>query len=132
MNHAKDAGDGDPLGDGAYQKNVPGSAPNEGAVYSVVGNSSKNTGGLTQHPVMADWDNYEGSLVIDVDGLHLDGYFIDKDGIEKDHFQIVKGVAGVPVLSEFGRVSLVATMILLVSIGFGHSRLRRNWLRRLS
>jgi hypothetical protein len=62
--HAKDAGDGDPGGDGAYEKPF-GAVPNQGAVYSVVGSSSKNSGGLTQHVVMAYWENFEGSLVIE-------------------------------------------------------------------
>ncbi|MFP6623666.1 MAG: metallophosphoesterase family protein [Myxococcota bacterium] len=89
--HAKDAGDGDPSGDGAYEKRILGPDPNQGAVYSVVGSSSKNAGGLTQHPIMAYWENIEGSLVIDIDGRQLDGYFIDLLGNQNDHFRILKG-----------------------------------------
>jgi hypothetical protein len=126
MTHAKDSGNGDPAGDGAYQKNLLEPAPNQGAVYSVVGSSSKNTGGLTQHPIMAYWDNYEGSLVIDIDGVRLDGYFIDKDGMEKDHFQITKAGAAVPAFSDLGRLMLVVMMILLASVGLRYSRLRRT------
>ena len=89
--HAKDAGNGDPLGDGAYQKPALGPVPHQGLVYSVVGSSSKNTGGLTQHPIMAYFENFEGSLVLDVDANQLDGYFINKLGAQNDHFQIIKG-----------------------------------------
>jgi len=86
-----DGGDGDPLGDGPYLKGTLGPAPHEGTVYSVVGSSSKNSGGLTLHPAMAYALNYEGSLLVDVEGHVLDGYFIDKDGVIDDVFQIVKG-----------------------------------------
>jgi hypothetical protein len=86
--HAMDTGDGDPDGDGGYQKPLFGL--NEGAVYSVVGSSSKSIGGLTRHPVMASWKNIEGSLVLDVDGQQLDGYFIDRLGNQSDHFRISK------------------------------------------
>ena len=108
--HARDAGDGDPDGDGAYRKPL-GLAPNQGAVYSVVGSSSKNTGGLTQHVVMAYWENIEGSLVIDIDGGQLDGYFITLDGDVNDHFRIVKGAKPIPVMSLSGRISLVLVML---------------------
>jgi hypothetical protein len=89
--HTVDGGDGDPAGDGPYLKATLGPAAHEGTVYSVVGSSSKNTGPLTLHPAMAFAINYEGSLVVDVEGHVLDGYFIDKDGDIEDVFQIVKG-----------------------------------------
>jgi len=85
-----DGGDGDPSGDGAYQKATLGPAAHEGAIYAVVGSSSKDSGGLTQHPVMSSWLNYEGSMVIDVNGSVLDAYFIDKDGDIEDRFRIEK------------------------------------------
>jgi hypothetical protein len=123
--HAKDPGDGDPEGDGAYQKPSLGPDPNQGAVYSVVGSSSKNTGSLTQHPVMAYWENYEGSLVIDVACNQLDGYFVNKDGAENDHFRIFKGTecgAEVPASSMTGRLVLVVMLIGLTWV----SRWRRS------
>jgi hypothetical protein len=86
-----DGGDGDPAGDGAYQKATLGPAPHEGAIYSVVGSSSKNTAGLLAHPVMSVGINYEGSLVIDVSGSQLDATFVDMDGVVGDRYRIVKG-----------------------------------------
>ena len=93
--HAKDAGNGDPLGDGAYEKPALGPDPHQGMIYSVVGSSSKNAGGLSQHAIMTAFQNIEGSLVLDVSGNQLDGYFIDKFGNQSDHFRVVKGTAGV-------------------------------------
>jgi hypothetical protein len=87
-----DGGDGDPNGNGAYQKATLGAAAHEGTVYAVVGSSSKNSGTLTQHPVMSYWLNYEGSMVVDVDGSVLDAYFIDKDGDIEDQFRIEKAL----------------------------------------
>jgi hypothetical protein len=87
-----DGGDGDPNGDGAYQKATLGAAPHQGAVYSVVGSSSKDSGGLSPHPVMTVGVNFEGSMVIDVVGRQLDAYWLDKnDPVPDDHFRILKG-----------------------------------------
>ncbi|MFQ5930951.1 MAG: purple acid phosphatase family protein, partial [Nitrospiraceae bacterium] len=90
--HALDAGDGDPNGDGAYKKATLEPAPHEGAVYSVVGSSSRNDGGLTAHPIMVIGVNLEGSMVIDIKGSQLDARWIDKNGTLVDHFQILKPV----------------------------------------
>lgn len=119
--HARDAGDGDPAGDGAYRK-PQGLAPNEGAVYSVVGSSSKNTGGLTQHVVMAYWENFEGSLVIDIVGQRLDGYFINKNGEVNDHFRIVKGSVQVPAMSSGGRTCLVLALLAVGAASLAPTR----------
>ena len=89
--HARDAGDGDPAGDGEYEKPTLGTAPNEGAVFAVVGSSSKDSGPLTTHPVMVRGVNYEGSLVLDVDGAVLEAAWIDMDGDVQDRFRIRKG-----------------------------------------
>jgi hypothetical protein len=90
--HAVDAGDGDPEGDGPYRK-PQCSGESRGAVYAVVGSSSKNGGELGAHPVMAVGIDYEGSLLVDVDGDRLDARFIDRDGVLGDRFQIVHGLA---------------------------------------
>jgi hypothetical protein len=119
--HAVDAGDGDPAGDGAYEKPL-GTVPNQGAVYSVVGSSSKNTGGLTQHVVMAYWENFEGSLVIDINGRRLDGYFITRNGDVNDHFTIFKGPVEIPALPPWG--SSILGLALLAAAGMGRARRR--------
>jgi len=90
-NHVVDGGDGDPNGDGGYAKPTLGPASHEGTIYSVVGSSSKNSGGLSLHPVMQVAVNYEGSLVVDVHYNRMDGTFIDKDGIIQDRFRVERG-----------------------------------------
>jgi hypothetical protein len=90
--HAVDAGDGDPEGDGPYRR-PQCSGGSRGAVYAVVGSSSKNGGELGSHPVMAVGIDYEGSLLVDVDGDRLDARWIDKDGVLGDRFQIVHGLS---------------------------------------
>lgn len=112
--HAVDPGDGDPGGDGAYVKPNLGPDPNQGAVYGVVGSSSKNSGPLTMHVAMAYAENFEGSLVIDIDGGQLDGYWIDMNGFVKDHFRILKGPqeppTEVPALSPLGRAAIAVAI----------------------
>jgi hypothetical protein len=80
-----DDGDGDPNGDGAYQK-TPG--PNAGAVYSVPGSSSQISGGDLNHPVMEVNLNLLGSVVLDFDGDRLDVRFIDDLGTIQDTYRI--------------------------------------------
>lgn len=120
--HVVDGGDGDPAGDGAYVKPATRMAPHEGAVYSVVGSSSKNSGGLAQHPVMAVYVNYEGSLVVDVEGGQLDGYWLDRDGAQGDHFRIVETADGIPALSASWTGAAALTVLLVGMLAFGRSR----------
>ena len=91
--HAKDSDNGNPADDNDYQKE---DGSNQGMVYSVVGSSSFNQGGLTQHPIMAYWVNIEGSMIIDVNGSQLDGSFVDFEGVVHDQFRIVKTFEPVP------------------------------------
>jgi hypothetical protein len=90
--HTVDAGDGDPAGDGSYEKATLGPSGHEGTVYSVVGSSSQNSG-AGAHPIMSVSINLEGSLIIDIDGNRLDGQWLDKNQIVGDHFRIVKGTS---------------------------------------
>ena len=86
--HAKDSTDGNP-DDGGYMKD-PGA--NEGSIYSVVGSSSKNQGGLSQHPIMTYWENIEGSVVVDITGSQMDAYFIRNDGAVNDEYRLTKNI----------------------------------------
>ena len=86
--HAKDASSGDP-DSGGYTKDP---AANQGAIYSVVGSSSFNQGGLTQHPIMTYWENIEGSAVIDIAGSRMDAYFIRNDGAVNDRYRLTKNI----------------------------------------
>ena len=117
--HVVDGGDGDPDGDGPYVKPSFGMAAHEGAVYSVVGSSSKVNGAPLDHPIMAVSIADLGSLVVDVDDNVLDGYWIDDTGVTRDHFRIVKGVGQVPALSPWGLLcaglALVACALAVLS-----------------
>ena len=118
--HTVNGGDGDPTGDGQYLKETRGLAPHEGTVYSVVGSSSMNNL-VFQHPVMAVWIAFEGSLVVDVEGNQLDGYWIDKNGLMGDRFRIIKGLDPIPTLPAWwGAVAVLA----LVAAGTFRRRLR--------
>lgn len=119
-----DGGDGDPgpSGDGPYLKATLGPAAHEGTVYAVVGSSSKNSGGLTAHPVMSYWLNYEGSLLIDVDGSTLAARFIDRNGAVRDTFQIEKQSPPVPTLPGWAIGGLVC-LFLATSTGTLRRRL---------
>jgi hypothetical protein len=89
--HAVDSGDGDPEGDGPYLKEAIGPRPHQGAVYTVVGSSSRVSPADLDHPVMTVAFESLGSVVLDVVGRQLDGVFVDETGAIRDHFRIVKG-----------------------------------------
>ncbi|MCY3859028.1 MAG: metallophosphoesterase [Gammaproteobacteria bacterium] len=95
--HAKDSDNGNPADGNDYQKNE---GSNQGMIYSVVGSSSFNQGGLTEHPIMAYWVNIEGSMIIDVNGNQLDGSFVDFEGVVHDQFRIVKTFELVPTETD--------------------------------
>jgi hypothetical protein len=114
--HVIDGGDGDPNGNGAYAKPTLGPAPHEGTVYSVVGSSSLTSGGTLDHPVMVVSINDLGSMVIDVEGSVLDGYWIDDTGAVRDHFRIAKGSAPVPALSP-SALAAAAALLALSALG---------------
>jgi hypothetical protein len=68
--HILDAGDGNPSGDGAYQKHTGGHSHN-GTVYMVAGHGGHGLGALGNHPVMAVVDAAFGSVVLDINGNSL-------------------------------------------------------------
>ena len=112
--HIVDGGDGTPAPGGGdpYWKPTLGMAPHEGSVYSVVGSSSKISGGFLNHPVMAVSINELGSLVVDVDSDRLDAYWINDTGTVRDHYRITKGQAAVPSLSPRALATTAAALLL--------------------
>jgi hypothetical protein len=93
-----DGGDGDPAGDGPYEKATPGNGPHEGAVYIVAGSSGQISGGSLNHPAMHLSLNSLGSLVLDVDRNVLDVRFLDGAAAIRDSFRLVKaGPAQLPL-----------------------------------
>ena len=88
-NNILDDGDGDPRGDGAYQKR-PGLHAHEGAVQVVAGHSGASLGRVGTSPVMRKTLVEHGSVLIDVEGDTLTGRMINREGVERDRFSLVK------------------------------------------
>ena len=84
-------GDGNPLGDGAYEKPEGEPQANQGAVYAVAGSSSKTSDGPLDHPIMVTSLEELGSMVLDVGAHALDAVFLDDQGAARDRFRIYKG-----------------------------------------
>lgn len=81
----KQGGDGDPDGDGAYNKTR---GAHRGTVYVVSGTGSRFEGTITPWPALAVGLSELGSLAIDVDGQDLDVRMIRPDATVADHFRI--------------------------------------------
>ena len=81
---------------GPYLKHHAKSKPYQGTVYAVVGSSARADFGPIDHPVMAVAKRETGSMVVDIDGLSLQAYFINDEAKVIDNFRIEKGVASVP------------------------------------
>jgi len=98
-----DGGNGNPAGDGAYDKP---DGPHAGAVYAVAGCSGKISGGPLNHPVMCVSLNRLGSVVLDFDAGRLDVSFLDSTGAVADAFTMLsasyEGVYCVPEVSSSG------------------------------
>ena len=105
--HVVDGGDGDPSGDGAYQKALP-VLSHDGAVYAVAGSSGKISGGALNHPVMVLSLNLLGSMVLDFDSTVIDATFLDSTGTIQDTFRIIKGI-GTPTPTETSAVTETPT-----------------------
>jgi tetratricopeptide (TPR) repeat protein len=76
-----DGGDGDPLGNGAYQT--------PGTVYAVAGSSGQVVSGNLNHPAMVVSMATLGSMVLDVAGGRLDAVFLDDAGSIEDAFTLI-------------------------------------------
>jgi hypothetical protein len=112
-----DGSDGVPVaGEGGYTKAGTGPAPHQGTVYAVVGNGSMSwtDAQMGDHPVMATRVGEVGSLVVDINGLQLDGYMVDQFGAVRDHFRITKGAS--PVVG-LGSQTLWLLAVSLAAVG---------------
>ncbi len=86
---------GYPEGDGPYRKagrgGGDGPAPDAGGTVYVVAGSAGHTGPAPfGHPSMAVSLAEPGSLVLGIDGCHLDAAFLDAEGHVRDRFAIEK------------------------------------------
>ena len=85
--HLVDGGSGDPLGGGAYTKDT---APNQGAVYIVMGSSGQLGSGALNHPAMFKSVPVLGSVVLDFAGQDMAVTMVRSDGAIEDVFNISK------------------------------------------
>ena len=95
-NFILDDGDGDPKGDGAYRKSA-GIHSHEGTVQVVAGNAGANLGRSGSMPVMRSIVMEHGSVLVDVNGDTLTARMINRDGVERDLFSVVKRGKVTPV-----------------------------------
>lgn len=84
-----DDGDGDPKGDGAYRKSA-GLHPHEGAVQIVAGHGGTRIRRKATMPVMKKVILEHGSVIVDINGDTLTGIMVNKDGAQRDLFNIIK------------------------------------------
>jgi hypothetical protein len=91
-----DDGDGDPAGDGPYRKRA-GIHAHEGTVQVVAGNGGANLGRHGTMPVMRKIIIEHGSVLIDVKGDTLVARMINREGVERDLFSVVKRGQVMPV-----------------------------------
>jgi hypothetical protein len=89
--HVVQEGDGRTDGDGAYHKQETVPSAHAGAVYVVAGSSGQTEGNSLDHPAMFLSLEELGSLVLDVEGNHLQARFLRETGEVDDSFTIIKG-----------------------------------------
>ncbi len=81
-----DSGSGNENTDGAYLKDI---TCTEGAVYSVIGSSSK-VNNVSKHNAMYYWEKALGSGILEIDDNRLELTFINENGQVRDNFTIIK------------------------------------------
>jgi hypothetical protein len=95
--HILNAGDGNPSGNGAYQKNSGGTS-NNGTVYVVAGHGGHNLSSPASapgnHPVMAVFDLAYGSVLLDINGNSLTLWNVRSGGAITDTVVIDKTSPG--------------------------------------
>ncbi len=82
-------GDGDPHGDGAYQKSA-GIHPHEGDIQIVAGHGGATLKRKGTMPVMRKIIVEHGSVIMDIDGDTLSGLMLNRKGEIRDRFALVK------------------------------------------
>ena len=95
-NFILDDGDGNPSGDGAYRKSA-GIHSHEGTIQVVTGNAGAALGRNGSMPVMRTIIMEHGSVIVDVNGDTLVARMINRDGVERDLFSVVKRGKVTPV-----------------------------------
>jgi hypothetical protein len=88
-NMVLDDGDGDPSGDGAYRKSA-GIHPHEGTVQIVAGNAGQTISRKGTVPLMKRTILEYGSVVVDIDGDTMVGRMVNRSGVVRDLFSVVK------------------------------------------
>ncbi len=80
-------------GNGAYVKSGAGPNAHQGTVYAVIGSSSGTSSPPIPfpHPVMVKGLREVGAMVIDVQGSRLDARWIQRGGVVRDRFTLLKG-----------------------------------------
>jgi hypothetical protein len=125
-NFILDDGDGDPEGDGAYRKSS-GNQSHQGTVQVVTGHGGASVGRVGTMPVMRSVFVEHGSVLVDVDGDELTAVMINKDGLQRDIFSLVKQGSVVPkrianpwrqpFYMDWGRLEAVASLKEFTPIG---------------
>ncbi|MGJ8744195.1 Ig-like domain-containing protein [Polaribacter sp.] len=95
-----DNGDGDPLGDGAYDKGTSG----DGAVYITAGSSGKISG-VSSFPMMYTWQNQLGSVVMETQNNEMRVRFLRSNGSFSDDFTLTKDISNSPPIAQNDAVS---------------------------
>jgi apolipoprotein N-acyltransferase len=72
---------------------------------------------MGDHPVMATRAGAIGSMVIDINGLQLDAYMVDKYGVVRDQFRLTKGVTPAAVPTHSGAWGPWLLVLLLAAAG---------------
>jgi len=114
-----DAGDGDPVGDGAYRKENLGAEPHSGAVYVVNGSGSEVRPATLNHPAMRVGLLELGSVLVDIHGSRLTARFLNDAAQVQDQFRVEK----VPATSDRGLWLLAMLMATTLVLG----RARTMW-----
>lgn len=114
--HIVDAGDGRIDGNGAYLKSA-GLVGRQGEVQVVAGHGGQPCGAIGTHPLMFMTEVENGSCLLTVDGHALSMRNIRIDGVESDHFTILK--VGFPGDLDFDADSDAVDLAMFIEVLLG-------------